>query len=177
MMPRRAWSPKRQRSRRCWRVLPGWRSTLPRPGRTSTQAGNLKLADARVLVEALQTGDEFEMEIGDKSLEEALLDPAVRSRSLAVVGPRVRCAATAGEQACRGQGVATSEVTSDPMGEVRRSFWTLVGYGVLESYWWHLRAPVAEALDASVSGMLTALLTAPEPIEFEDLEQLARAVM
>ena len=146
------------------------------PGKNLTQAGNIKLADARVLVEALETGDEFEMEIGDRVWK--------KHSSTRLIGLDhwqwwARESGALRRQANKLVGVKAWQrrVASDPMAEVRRSFWTLVDYGVLASYWSHLRAPVAEALDASLSGILAALLTAPEPIEFDELVQRARAAM
>ena len=103
------------------------------PVKNLTQAGNLKLADARVLVEALQTGDEFEMEIGDRVWKKR------SSTRLFALDHSPWCAPESGALRRQGNklvGVKAWQrrVTSDPMREVRRSFWTLVVYGVLESY-------------------------------------------
>jgi hypothetical protein len=138
------------------------------PGRPLTQAGNMKLADARALIDILETGESLETEIGDRTWRTgsatrlpnldhwqwwATQSGAIRRRGTKLVGVK------AWQQRC----------ASDPVREVRKAFEVLLDFGPVTSFYTWMRWPIHESMDVLAMPLLTRFLTADEPVEFDDL--------
>lgn len=137
------------------------------PGKTLTNKGNLRLADARELVERLGTSDLYEQEIGDHVFRKrsatqfteldhwqwwASESGAIQRRGNKLVGVKAWL----------------QRRRKDPVAEVRRAFDILTDYGPLASYWPRV-SPVREMLDESVGPLLGRLLQSHGPVEYDEV--------
>ncbi|HVW34027.1 MAG TPA: hypothetical protein VHL53_15940, partial [Acidimicrobiia bacterium] len=144
-------------------------------GRKLTQKGNLTLADARALVELLETGDRVDEQIGDRTF---------RTRSSADL-PRLRhlfvWAKKAGVlRVVHGKVVATkgsAKIDTDPRGWFEKSARALLNAGALSSQRhpdaWLKWPEVDSVLDAVVLPMLTPAYAAQGPVPLEDIVEAA----
>ena len=150
------------------------------PGRPLTKTGNLRLADARALVDLLGTGDTFR----ERGTEEwagstrsatqlPVLDQWRRWADEAGV-LRVRQGRLVAVQAWRGR------ARKDPLREVLNALQLLVDAGPVRSERWWMAGAGLDALDASVGPLLSRLLVAPQGLEYgqivEDWRTMLRTV-
>lgn len=140
-------------------------------GRKLTKTGNLTLADARALVERLETGDVMDESIGDRTF---------RTTSSAEL-PRLRhifaWARKAGVvRVVHGRVIATKKglaIARDPAGFFDRSVEALLAIGLLasqrDSDGWFAWPDVNALLDGSVDQLLTGLYVAQQPLPLDGL--------
>lgn len=148
------------------------------PGRLLTKSGNLKLVDARALVELLGTGDTFR-EPGDG---EAWQTSTRSASQLPVLDHWKRWASEAGVLRSRqGRLVAVEawrkRARKDPLHELLEGLHLLVDAGPLQSYRSWFTTPVLAALDSSVGPLLGRLLEAPQGHPYDDLVEQWTALL
>lgn len=144
-------------------------------GRKLTQTGNLTLADARVLVDLLGTGDGMDAQIGDRTY---------KTRSSADL-PRLRqvfaWARKAGVvRVAHGRVLATKRglaIAADPAGFYDKAVDALLAIGPLSSQrdptWWLAWPEVNELLDRFVVHLLGGPYVAQSPVPIDDLASVA----
>ena len=145
------------------------------PGRKLTQAGNLTLADARVLVDLLGTGDEMDGRIGHHTY---------KTKSSAEL-PGLRLTFTWARKAgvvrvAHGRVIATKKglaIAADPAGFYDRAVEALMAIGPLSSQrdpdGWLAWPEVNELLDRSVVHLLAGPYVAQRPLPLDDLADVA----
>ncbi len=124
-------------------------------GRPATQAGNLKLADARELVAVLGTRDTVDGEVrsmGDLPDVAHALRWAVSAELLAVRGQRLL------------PGPLGEALETDPLTAWLKVAFALLENGVLGGFQEGWRPGYVEMLDGSVPGLLVALAGAGQPV-------------
>lgn len=141
------------------------------PGRTLTKAGNLKLVDARALVELLDTGDVFR-EPGDDDWRGSTRSAA----QLPVLDHWKWWASEAGVLRKRqGRLVAVDawrkRVGKDPLHELLDALHLLANVGPLRSVRWWFSDPIITALDASLGPLLGRLATSPDGADYDEVVQ------
>jgi hypothetical protein len=139
------------------------------PGRPLTKSGNLRLADARALVDLLDTGDVYrEKGAGDwhrstrSATELPTLDHWKWWASEAGV-LRQRQGRLVAVEAWR------KRVKKDPVSEVLRALTLLAVAGPLASYRWWFAGPMIAALDSSLGPLLGRLATSPNGVGYDDV--------
>ena len=164
-------------SRRAARVLAMFSAlaTYVGDGRKLTQTGNLTLADARVLIELMATGDTMDPCIGDNTY---------RTRSSAEL-PRLRqvfaWARKAGVvRVVHGKVVATKQglaLARDPARSFERAVDALLALGALSSQrdpdWWLAWPDVNELLDRFTVHLLAGPYVVQGPLPIDDLASVA----
>ena len=151
-------------------VLEGFRrlaTFFAAPGRPLTARGNVKLADARQLIDLLETGGVYEHEIAGHVYS------TQSSTVLRGVDHWVWWAEQAGVLRRRNNrliGVKAwgPRAERDPAAVVRRAWAILCGFGVIESYL-RLDWPVVRVLDEGVGPLLGKLVVQPDGKEYDEL--------
>ena len=147
------------------------------PGRPLTKVGNLRLADARALVDLLGTGDTFR----ERGTEE--WQGSTRSASqLPVLDQWKWWAVEAGVLRVRqGRLVAVEawrrRARTDPLREVLRALQLLADFGPLRSERWWLVDAVVETLDTSLGPLLSRLLATPRGLDYAEIGQEWRTML
>lgn len=140
------------------------------PGRLLTKSGNLKLVDARTLVELLGTGDTFREPDGGEAWQ-----TSTRSASqLPVLDHWKRWASEAGVLRPRqGRLVAVEawrkRARKNPLHELLEALHLLTDAGPLQSYRSWFATPMLSALDSLVGPLLGRLLEAPQGHPYDEL--------
>lgn len=140
------------------------------PGKPLTATGNLKIADARALVDLLGTDDLYEQSYGDHVYRK-------RSSSQFIELDHWQWwAREAGVLRKQGSKLVAVKAwrqrrRQDPVGEIRKAFGVVMATGLLSSYWPHMRFGTHELLDASIGPLFGSLLQSPMPLEFDALAQ------
>lgn len=139
------------------------------PGRPLTKSGNLKLADARALVDLLGTGDVFREPGTDdwrRSTRSASQLPTLDhwkwwASEVGVL--RQRQGRLVAVEAWR------KRVRKDPLSEVLRALDLLADAGPLRSYRWWFPDQLITALDSSLGPLLGRLATSPDGVGYDDV--------
>jgi hypothetical protein len=143
------------------------------PGRPLTKAGNLRLADARALVDLLGTGDVFR-ELGAAPAD---WHGSTRSASqLPILDHWKWWASEAGVLRQRqGKLVAVEawrkRVRKEPLSVLLRALDLLADAGPLLSYRWWFPDQLIAALDSSLGPLLGRLATSPDGVGYDDVLQ------
>lgn len=137
-------------------------------GKPLTKTGALKLADARALVERLDTGDELEFDLGDRVQQKR------SARDLPNLDHWFWWASQTGAvRSVRGRAVAVQawqkRVRQDPVSEARKAAEVVLTYGAASSYLVRGIGRMPEILDAAMAMLLSPLLIGPGPLEFTEL--------
>lgn len=140
-------------------------------GRTLTTTGRLRLADARELVALLETGDVIDPVIGDRVFKTRTSDELY---GLTVLVAWARAARVV--RVVKGRLVpvkSAAKVLADPLALARRAFTGLfeLGEAVCGAGW--AESVLRWRFDEAVFAVPMALLIAPEPVETDELRQLA----
>lgn len=141
------------------------------PGRPLTKTGNLKLADARALVDLLGTGDVFREPGADD------WQGSTRSASqLPKLDHWKWWASEVGVLRQRQGRLVTVEawrkrVRKDPLREVLRALDLLADVGPLRSYRWWFPDQLMTALDSSLGPLLGRLASSPDGVGYDDVLQ------
>lgn len=144
-------------------------------GRKLTQTGNLTLADARVLVERLETGDAMDPQIGDRTFKTKSSAELQRLRMI------VSWAKKAGVvRVTRGKVVATKRglaVAGDPGGSFDRAVDALLAVGPVSSQrdhgGWFAWPEVDELLDRFAVHLLAGPYVAQRSLPIDDISSVA----
>jgi hypothetical protein len=148
------------------------------PGVPLTATGNLRLADARALVDLLGTDDVFR--------EQGTQDWQGSTRSASQLPGLDHWKWWASEVGVlrrrQGRLVAVEawrkRARKDPLRELLDALHVLLlDAGPLQSYSWWWDSPVAAALDASVGPLLSRLLQTPDGLAYDDLLQEWRSLL
>ena len=133
------------------------------PGRPLTKTGNLRLADARVLVEQLGTGESLEYDHADRSYR---VPSAARLPQLDHWQWWAREAGALRKQRDRLIAVKAWQQRrrADPVDAVRTAFRVLLDHGVLASYYSWLTGEVTALLDMCAPPLLMRLLNGAQPL-------------
>lgn len=144
-------------------------------GRKLTQTGNLTLADARVLIGLLGTGDEMDTRIGDRTFKTKSAAELPRLRQMFAWAKKAGVV-----RVVHGRIVATKRglaITRDPAAFYDRAVRALLAIGPLASQrdpnWWLAWPEVNEFLDRSVVHLLSGPYVAQGPVPIDDLAALA----
>lgn len=140
------------------------------PGRVLTKTGNLKLADARELVERLETGERFEQQYGEVTFHTRT------AAHLWVLDHWQWWARAAGVLRKRHDRLIAVKswpprARKDPAAEVRRIFEVLLDHGVLSSALPQFQTRMNDFLDAAVLPILFRLVSA-DTDDFADLVEV-----
>lgn len=139
------------------------------PGRQLTATGNLRLADARALVDLLGTGDAFH----DRATTARGGGTRSASQLPALDHWKWWATQTGVLRPVRGRLVAVEawrgRARKDPLGVLLRAFQLLADVGPLRSERWWLDDPVAETLDSSFGPLLGRLLAVPQGLAYDEL--------
>ncbi|MGC5020371.1 hypothetical protein [Micromonospora sp. DT47] len=140
-------------------------------GRTLTTTGRLRLADARELVALLETGDVLDPMIGDRVFKTRSSDELY---VLTVLVAWARAARVV--RVVKGRLVpvkSAAKVLADPLALSRRAFTGLfeLGEAVCGGGW--AESVLRWRFDEAVFAVTMALFIAPEPVEADELRQLA----
>lgn len=141
------------------------------PGRPLTKTGNLKLADARALVDLLGTGDVFREPGADgwrgstRSASELPTLDHWKGWASEVGVLRQRQGRLVAVEAWR------KRVRKDPLNEVLRALDLLADAGPLRSYRWWFPDQLITALDSSLGPLLGRLATSPGGVGYDDVLQ------
>jgi hypothetical protein len=143
-------------------------------GRKLTQTGNLTLADARVLVDLLKTGDTMDEQIGSRTF---------KTKSAAEL-PRLRLVFAWAKKAgvlrvVHGRVVATKRALgADPGALFDRATGALLSLGVLSAqrdpHWWR---DVNQLLDQFAVHLLAGPYAVQGPLPIDDLTEVAAAAV
>lgn len=141
---------------------------LADPGKTLTAKGNLKIADAKALVDVLETGDVYEAVVGDKTFKKG------SSTNFVEVDQWQWWAREAGAIRRRGNklvGVKAwrERVRKDPVGEVRKAFDALVEYGPVSSWGTGFYTETDQLVDECLVLVLGRTLASDSPVEYEEI--------
>ena len=137
-------------------------------GRNLTQTGNLRLADARELIEILETGEIMDTTIGDRTFKR---QSAAHLRRLDLIfnwAKRVRVLRVA-----RGRLYATKtwpKLKREPVAALGRAVDLVLANGLLEAWqgWWGKEAE-SNVVDGTVPLMLARLYEAEEPEPYDEI--------
>jgi hypothetical protein len=138
------------------------------PGRPLTKAGNLKLADAKTLVELLGTPDAF------RTTHDEWRGPTRSSTNLIHLDHWQWWARECGVLRSRNNRLVAVQTwrhraSSNPVEMVTRAFDVLESRGVLNSFRWWFADEVTSLLDASVGPLLGRLISGLEQGEYDAL--------
>lgn len=134
------------------------------PGKVLTKAGNLRLVDARALVELLETGETFEQQIGDRTFK---TNSASELPDLDHWQWWARESGVIRKQHDRLIAVKAwrRRRTADPVEAVREAFSVLLDHGALLSYWTWMRTQTVQFVDACTAPLIARLLDGSERLD------------
>jgi hypothetical protein len=138
------------------------------PGRPLTQKGNIRLADARLLVDILQTGESMEEDVGGHTFHRR------SSTHVPQLDHWQWWAREAGALRKKGNKLVAVKASQkrrvqDPVGEASKAFDVLSTYGLVSSYYAWYPSDTHDAMDYMLAPILGWLLQADQALEYDDV--------